>query len=424
MDTDFQTSKAMTAMTPALRIKIIGLGGGGSNVVAGLSQEAYPQVKYTAINSDAQALNSLQLENKVLVGSSVTRGLGAGGDPEIGARAVDADRATLAGLVEDTDLIILVVGLGGGTGTMAALLLAELALETDAIVIAFATIPFTFEGGRRREIAQTGLDKLRNTVHGLIPVPNDFLLQEADEAATALTAFAVADQWIGRGIHSINTMLFETGVINQDFGALRNLFQGRGGKTIFATGSAHGDDFVAKALDNLLANPLLHISERPKHLDRILVNLIAGSDLGLAKMQAVVLEIGKRFESSQEIIFGAVIDPNRTESLEICLLAKAELDGANPSKKVTIKSRQREALEMDDGLGLDAPISVEPKKQMVHKSKLRKKKVNAVDQDEFLFVDLDAQRGYFDQTKQNLYNGEDLDVPTYLRRGIKIKLKF
>ncbi len=407
-----------------LCVKVIGLGGGGSNVLAGIATERFPQVEYAVVNTDAQALAQSPISKKVLLGRSVTRGLGAGGDPSIGRKAVETDRAVLEDLVAGADLLILVTGFGGGTGTVAAALIAELAAKTDALVLTFATQPFTFEGSRRRELATSGMEELRGMLHGLIPVPNDLLLQETDESETALSAFAVADEWIGRGIHSICALLFETGIINQDFGALRNLLQGRGGKTIFATGAATGGDYMQDALSDLMDCPLLHTTERPSRLDRVLVHLTAGPEMGLSKMQQVMTQISAQFESTEEIIFGAVIDPARTESLEICLIAKVELESTGSAAEAGGNQRAREPMEIEGGLGLETAIGSEKEKPAVHESKLLKKKKKAeTDQDEFLFVDLEAQRGYFDQTDKNLYNNEDLDVPTYLRRGIKIKLK-
>jgi cell division protein FtsZ len=412
------------ALESQLRVKVIGLGGGGSNVLAGIKRERYPQVEYAVVNTDSQALAQSPVQSKVLVGRSITRGLGAGGDPDIGHKAVATDRAALGELVADADLLIMVVGMGGGTGTAAAILLAELGAATGAVVLTFATQPFTFEGARRREVANAGLAELRGRVHGMVPVPNDLLLQETDENETALSAFAVADEWIGRGIHSICAMLFETGIINQDFGALRGLLRGLGGKTIFATGAASGGDYITNALRDLLDCPLLHNTERPKQLDRMLVHLVAGPEMGLSKMQHLMTQISSHFESNEEILFGAVIDPACSETLEICLLAKVELEASSGATAGGEKERVRAPMETEQGLGLEAPISTEKEKLPVHQSKLsKKKKKPETDQDEFLFVDLEAQRGYFDQTSKNEYNNEDLDVPTYLRRGIKIKLK-
>ncbi|CAI8275506.1 MAG: Cell division protein FtsZ [Opitutia bacterium UBA7350] len=414
-----------TELEASIRVRVIGLGGGGSNVLAGIDRDRYPHVEYLAVNTDSQALAHSPLTHKVLLGQNITRGLGAGGDFEIGRQVVEADRAELEALVAEVDLLILVTGLGGGTGTAAALLLAELATQTEATVLAFTTQPFTFEGARRREISDAALADLREKVHGLIPVPNDLLLQETEEDDTALSAFAVADKWIGKGIHSLCAMLFETGIINQDFSALRNLLQRRGGKTIFAIGAGKDEDFVKDALSQLCDCPLLHATERPSRMDRILLHLVVGSEMGLAKIQEVVTSISEQFDSSKEIIVGAVMDSRFAKSLEICLIAKVEIEPTATTSDNAGLRNGREPMETIGSLGLEnANMEANPK-PVVHVSKLigKKKKEANEDQDEFLFVDLEAQRGYFEQTDQNLYNNEDLDVPTFLRRGIKIKLK-
>ena len=181
-----------------LKIKIVGLGGAGTNAVDGLKLDDLGDVRLAAINTDAQALANSPIAEKLMIGRSVTRGLGAGGELEIGKAAAEADRDAIARMIADMDLIILIVGLGGGIGSAIAPLIAELVAKTDAVVLAFATLPFTFEGVRRKRIAEDSLGELRSLVHGLIPLPNDMLLQEGDESTSVLNAFSVADQWIGR----------------------------------------------------------------------------------------------------------------------------------------------------------------------------------------------------------------------------------
>lgn len=403
-----------------LRIKIIGLGGAGTNAVDGLKLDDLGDVRLAAINTDAQALGNSPIAEKLVIGRSVTRGLGAGGEVDIGKAAAEADRDAIARMIADMDLIILIVGLGGGTGSAVAPIISELAGKTDALVLAFATLPFTFEGARRKRIAEESLGELRSLVHGLIPLPNDMLLQEGDESTSVLNAFSVADQWIGRGVNSLCAMLLKTGLINQDISSLRSVFQDRGGKTIFGTGIAKGGDFVKDALDDLLICPLLHMGDRPKELDRILVNVIGGPDLGIAKVNEIMSHVSKSFGSRDDLVFGAVIDEARSESLEICVLGKAELEKAPVAQPELLTSAPASLEE----LGLESEIAQDNKPpRPVHQSKLRKKKEVPADQDEFNFIEVEAQRGYFEKTDRNLYNDEDLDVPTYLRKGIKIKIK-
>ncbi|MGC6454904.1 MAG: cell division protein FtsZ [Coraliomargaritaceae bacterium] len=410
-----------------LKIQVIGLGGAGTNAIDGLELEGLGSVALLAVNTDAQALDNSPVGGKLLIGRSVTRGLSAGGDIEIGKAAAEADRAELAALVEGMDLVLLVVGLGGGTGSALAPIMAELATEAGALVLAFATLPFTFEGGRRKQIAEDSLMDLRKRVHGLIPLPNDVLLQESEENSSVLSAFSVADQWIGRGVQSICSMLLKTGLINQDFSSLRSVFPQLGGKTIFGIGFSEGGEAIEKALEDLTLCPLLHLGDRPAHLDRLLVNVIGGADLQISQINQIVSEITKRFGSREDIVFGAVIDEQRAGSVEICLFGRSGLES---SSSVSGADDALSFNEPEEGsplptLSLETEITKDNKSpRAVHKSKLRgKKKETPVDQDEFTFIEENAHRGYFDNTDRNLYNDEDLDVPTYLRKGIKIKIK-
>lgn len=408
--------------TSDLKIKILGVGGAGTNAVDGLKLDDLGDVRLAAINTDAQALNNSPIAEKLVIGRSVTRGLGAGGEIEIGKKAAEADRDAIARLIGDMDLIILVVGLGGGTGSAAAGVIAEVAAKTDALVLAFATLPFSFEGARRKRIAEESIGELRQLVHGLIPLPNDVLLQEGEEDTSVLNAFAVADRWIGRGVNSLCSMLLKTGLINQDCSSLRSVFQDRGGKTIFGTGSASGGDYVNDALEDLYICPLLHLGDRPRQLDRILVNVIGGADLGIAKVNEIMTQVTKRFGSREDIVFGAVIDEARSQSLELCILGKAEV--GQSAKEVAPIPEPKTTKTITTGLGLETEISQDTKSpRRVHETKLRSKNKDNVSQNEFTFIDMEAQRGYFDKTDRNEYNKEDLDVPTFSRRGIKIKIK-
>src|SRR5580658_7742228 len=232
-----------------IAIKLVGVGGAGSNAVDRLKMENLERLQLAVINTDYQALSSSPVQVKVLIGTSVTRGLGAGGDPEPGRLAAEADREKIAAVVRDCDLVFLLAGMGGGTGSGASPIVAEIAAEEGALVIAFVTMPFSFEGGRRLKQAEEGLQALRRVCDAVIPLPNDVLLQEAADHETVLDSFARADEWISRGVKSIWSMLFKTGLINLDFATLRQAFQQRGGKTLFGLGLGEGADPVAAALD-------------------------------------------------------------------------------------------------------------------------------------------------------------------------------
>lgn len=425
---DVNQPKDTESDAPGLKIKVIGLGGAGTNAIDGLELEGLDSVSLTAVNTDAQALANSPVAEKRVIGRSVTRGLGAGGEIEIGQAAAAADREELSALVQGMDLVILVVGLGGGTGSALAPVVAELANGSGALVLAFATLPFSFEGGRRKQIAEDSLGELRKLVHGLVPLPNDVLLQESEENSSVLGAFSVADQWIGRGVQSICSMLLKTGLINQDFSSLSSVFREPGGKTIFGIGHAEGAEAIQKALEDLSICPLLHLGDRPSSLDRMLVNVVGGADLQIAQINHIVSEVAARFGSREDIVFGAVIDEQRAGSVEICLLGKS---GMEPATSPAVVGTGAQAVP-EAAVGAPPPVlDLEPQvaqdnkpPRAVHKSKLRRrKKESSSDQDEFTFIEMDAHRGYFDNTDRNLYKDEDLDVPTYLRKGIKIKIK-
>lgn len=418
-DTSFDPNTAQAD----LKIKIVGIGGAGTNAVDGMELDELSEVRLAAINTDAQALNQSAIAEKLVIGRSVTRGLGAGGEVENGRAAAEADRNTIAHMIGDMDLIILVVGLGGGTGSAAACVVAEVAAKTNALVLAFATLPFSFEGARRKRIAEDSAGELRQLVHGLITLPNDILLQEGEEDTSVENAFAVADRWIGRGVNSLCAMLLKTGLVNQDFSSLRSVFQGRGGRTIFATGTATGGDYVKDALEELSICPLLYLGDRPTQLDRILVNVIGGADLTIAKVNEIMMEVTQRFGSREDIVFGAVIDKGRSESVELCILGKAEMENFVAPAPVE-KETQVPRKPMNPGLGLESEIARGDKyPRRVHRSKLHRENESEIDQHEFTFIDSELQRGYFDKTDRNEYNNEDLDVPTFMRRGIKIRIK-
>ncbi len=420
-------------------MKVVGVGGAGANAVDRLKMENLDRLQLVAVNTDYQALSSSPLQDKVLIGMGVTRGLGAGGDPDLGREAAEADREKLQAIAKDCDLVFLLAGMGGGTGSGAAPILAELAAEEGALVIAFVTMPFAFEGGRRLRQAEEGLTALRKVCDAVIPLPNDVLLQEAGENETVLDSFARADEWIGRGVKSIWGMLHRTGLINLDFSTLRQAFAMRGGKTLFGLGAGSGAQGAAEAIDSLKMCPLLVTPEFSRKADRLLVNITGGPDLTLPKVNEIMTAVTEQFGRDSHVIMGAVIDEAMSQRVEICVLGTSDLGGRLGSRRAPHAGRQRSA-STDPASGIKAEAakpaeivslaggSVQtgggksvagsagdqlPLGPSVHAAKPK--------QNEFSFTEVES-RGYFDKTDRNLFEGQDLDVPTYLRKGIKIAL--
>jgi cell division protein FtsZ len=424
----------------SIRIKIIGVGGAGTNAIDRLKLSDLSEVHLASVNTDMQALANSLVSEKVMIGRGVTRGMGTGGEINLGKEAAEADRAALEKLVRGCDLVFIVSGLGGGTGSGAAPLLAELAAAQGALTIAFTMLPFTFEGGRRKKVADDAMGALRKSCDAVIPLPNDVLLQTEGDEATVLDAFGMADEWIRRAIKSICTMLLKTGLINQDFSSLKQVFVERGGKTVFSLGYAEGEGAVEKALDDLLLCPLLHIQEYSKKADNLIVQITGGTDLTMGKVNQIMATISEKLGCRDNIVMGATIDESRTHSVEIVVIGTTLLSRKTgydkpPAAAVSQNASGHEPAGLEE-LGEEAKSLSRPKPEKedftksryeVHESKLKKKKqqqqASLFDQNEFEFLSQEEQRGFFDNTERNLYDGEDLDVPTYLRQGVKINLK-
>jgi cell division protein FtsZ len=403
-----------------IAIKLVGIGGAGANAVDRLKMENLERLQLAVINTDHQALSSSPVQDKVLIGTSVTRGLGAGGDPEPGRLAAEADREKIAAVVRDCDLVFLLAGMGGGTGSGAAPIVAEIAAEEGALVIAFVTMPFSFEGGRRLKQAEEGLQALRRVCDAVIPLPNDVLMQEAADNETVLDSFARADEWIGRGVKSIWSMMFRTGLINLDFATLRQAFQQRGGKTLFGLGTGEGPNAVADAIESLKLCPLLHTPEFSRKADRLLVNITGGTDLTLPKVNELMTAVTEQFGKESHVFMGAVIDESLQNRVEICVLGTSDIGGRGLPSRRLAPSALRQAqgrLRTEERILTVAEVN----RSNVGEEKPAVRAV-PVAQDEFGFDREVESRGYFDKTDRNLFEGQDLDVPTYLRKGIKLSL--
>lgn len=416
----------------SIAIKLIGVGGAGSNAVDRLKMENLERLQMAVINTDYQALSTSPVQDKVLIGTSVTRGLGAGGDPDLGREAAEADREKIAAIVKGCDLVFLIAGMGGGTGSGAAPVVAEVASEAGALVISFVTMPFTFEGGRRVKQAEEGLVALRRCCDAVIPLPNDMLLQEAEDGETALDSFARADEWIGRAVRSIWAMMFRTGLINLDFATLRQAFYQRGGKTLFGLGNGSGENAVSQAIESLKLCPLLHTPEFSRKADRILVNIVGGTDLTLPKVNEIMTAVAEQFGRDSHIIMGAVIDESLQNQVEVCVLGTTEIGGrgvvvrrpAAQKPKASTSSTSFPFEEQPRSTAtttVHAPVATQSSSAKPSAPTKAQAKP-AADQDElFSFGEADS-RGFFDKTDRNLFEGQDLDVPTYLRKGIKISI--
>jgi cell division protein FtsZ len=300
------------------QIKVIGIGGGGSNAVNRMIQEGLRGVGFVAVNTDAQALLLSDAPHRVRIGDKLTKGLGAGGDPVIGEKAAEESAEDLAEIFEGADMVFITAGIGGGTGTGASPIIARLAKETGALTIGVVTRPFTFEGNRRRLVAEEGLEKLQEEVDTLIVIPNDRLLQIVDKKASIQEAFRVADDVLRQGIQGIAELITVPGLINLDFADVRTIMS-EGGAALMAIGQASGENRAVDAAQKAIASTLLDITIDGAR--GILFNVTGGPDLTLFEVNEAAEVIREKAHPEANIIFGAVIDESIDGSISITVIA-------------------------------------------------------------------------------------------------------
>jgi len=299
-------------------IKVVGVGGGGCNAVNRMIAEKIRGVQFMAVNTDAQALLASQAEQRIRIGERLTKGLGAGGDPERGLKAAEESREELAMLFQGADMVFVTAGMGGGTGTGAAPVIAELAREAGALTIAIVTKPFSFEGFRRRQVADEGIRRLQEKVDTLIIIPNDRLLTVADKRVTVEVAFRLADDILRQGIQGISELITVPGLINLDFADVRAVMN-EAGPALMAIGRGSGDTRAVDAAQHAIASPLLDIS-----IDGamgVLFNVTGGADLTLHEVFEAAEVVAKAAHPEANIIYGMVIDPKMEQEVKITVIA-------------------------------------------------------------------------------------------------------
>ncbi|MDP0500926.1 MAG: cell division protein FtsZ [Verrucomicrobiota bacterium JB022] len=421
-----------------IRVKIVGVGGAGNNAVDRLKIDQLDQVDLAVVNTDTKTLSVSPIGEKLMIGRALTRGMSAGGEAEIGRQAAEADRRLIEQMVNGVDLVFLLAGLGGGTGSGAAPVVAETAAASGAIVIAFVTMPFTREGSRRQQQADEALIRLREHCHAVISLPNDLLLQQIDEQATVMEAFALADEWISKGVRSIWSMLFLQGLINVDFATLRSAFTCRGGKTLFGTAEGAGEDAVAQVIRNLDLCPLLHLPENRylRKADRLIVNITGGTSLTMTQVHEILQYVTDRFGSKEHTVLGAVIDSELGDQLSLTVIGTTDVGSPAKSNRRFIPVPAANAAAQAPQVRVKGEKTPPPVQEpepdlfnLVVPPELDENEVEPFSphdpgkQSEFDFPRLEDNRGLFERTEANLYEGEDLDIPTYLRRGIKIAVE-
>jgi cell division protein FtsZ len=307
-------------------IKVVGIGGGGVNAVNRMIEVGLKGVEFIAINTDAQALLMSDADVKLDVGRELTRGLGAGADPEVGRKAAEDHEDEIEDVLRGADMVFVTAGEGGGTGTGGAPVVARIARSLGALTVGVVTRPFTFEGRRRSVQADQGIDSLRSEVDTLIVIPNDRLLSMSDRSVTALQAFHSADQVLLSGVQGITDLITTPGLINLDFADVKSVMQGAG-SALMGIGSARGEDRAVQAAELAISSPLLEASIDGAH--GVLLSVQGGSDLGLFEINEAARLVHEAAHAEANIIFGAVIDDALGDEVRVTVIA-AGFDGGSP----------------------------------------------------------------------------------------------
>ncbi len=299
-------------------IKVVGVGGGGSNAVNRMISAGLRGVEFIAINTDAQALAMSNADKKIHIGSKITKGLGAGGDPEVGQQAADESKEDLMESLEGADMVFVTAGMGGGTGTGGAPIVAQAARELGSLTIGVVTKPFSFEGRRRGQAAEDGVRTLKQKVNTLITIPNDRLLQIIDRTATVIEAFRTADDVLRQGVQGIADLITVPGLINLDFADVRTIMH-EAGAALIGIGVASGEDRAIRAAQAAISSPLLETSMQGAR--GVLLNVTGGLDLGLMEVSEAAQIIKDAADPDANIIFGAVIDEKADSEVRITVIA-------------------------------------------------------------------------------------------------------
>ncbi|MEW6574116.1 MAG: cell division protein FtsZ [Bacillota bacterium] len=330
-------------------IKVVGVGGGGNNAVNRMITAGVRGVEFIAINTDAQALSMSQSPNKIQIGAKLTKGLGAGGNPEIGEKAAEESRDEIAAGLKGADMVFVTAGMGGGTGTGGAPIVAELAKDLGALTVGVVTRPFSFEGRKRQDQGEAGINKLRDRVDTLITIPNDRLLQVIDKNTSMVEAFRIADDVLRQGVQGISDLIAVPGLINLDFADVRTIMKDAG-SALMGIGVARGENRAVEAAKMAISSPLLETSVEGAR--GVLLNMTGDGSMKLLEVNEAAQIIQQVVDPEANIIFGAVIDEGLNDEVRVTVIATGFENRRSRSKtELDIKLySQHEDLEIPEFL--------------------------------------------------------------------------
>jgi cell division protein FtsZ len=394
-------------------IVVVGVGGAGMNAINRMMRTGVRGVRFVAMNTDSQVLDLSPVPNRICLGQHYTKGLGAGGNAAIGMRAATESAAEIRAALGDADLVFVAAGLGGGTGTGAAPVVASIAKKLSALTVGIVTLPFSFEGTRRRRIALEGIAELSQTIDALITVPNDRLLSTAQRDLNLNEAFRIADDVLRQGVQGIAEVINVPGMVNVDFADVRSVLR-EAGTALMSIGQGQGRNRAQRAAEEAIAGGFLNVTIRGAK--RVLFNISGGEDMTLFEVNDVAERIGQAIDDAADITFGAVIDPSLQDAIRVTLIA-AGMDEASTTRLQAVRPEHSQQVHMQPSPASGKPIPVQPPAQQLRGAGLPAGRQQR---------SLDDLRGLrslgrrYDSPKETSANRHDddeaIDVPPFLQR--------
>ena len=405
-------------------IRVVGVGGGGSNTVQRMINSKMRGVEFIAINTDAQALANNDASVKIQIGKETTRGLGSGADPEIGRHSAEENKEEIYETLKSSDMVFVTCGMGGGTGTGASPFVAEIAKELGALTVGVITKPFSFEGQRRKKVAELGIQELKEKVDTLITIPNDRLLQVIDKKTSLFDAFGVVDDVLRQGVQGISDLITLHGIINVDFADVKAIMQDAG-SALMGIGRGTGDNRAIEAARTAIESPLLELSI--DGAKGILFNITGGTDLGMYEIDEAAKAITEAADADANIIFGAIIDEAMQGEVKITVIATGFESESNRRERRfgTINTHQIGRMGQPE-YGQPGGTTSQPEPQPTQQSQQpQSAPTYEPPANPYLSNRQQPQPQQPQQPQQPLYDPtadkeeEELDVPTFIRRKLK-----
>jgi cell division protein FtsZ len=432
MTTSAQNEPVTETPQKTIAIKVFGVGGAGISVMELMLKEGLSGVNFVAVNTDSQSLAASSASEKFHLETQLLRGLGTGGDPDRGRVLAEEHLPKLKSLCEGVDVVFILAGLGGGAGTGISPVLARAAKEAGALVLSFVTTPFDCEGGRRQRLAHHGLAELKAAADGVISLPNQKVFKMIDENTSVLETLKITNDFLAAGVRGVWRLLMHKGLIEIHFSDLAALVRDRHGESCFAVAEAMGPTRSREVMDKLLAHPMLEGGLMLGESEAVLVSLMGGPDLTMAEVNRVMEQVNRHCEHAQ-VIMGAAIDASFSDRLTVTLIAARKsaqhpatghAGSGTPSEELTAQllpstTTTRPGSRFVPPAPTLAPDQMEELFGKQGRSSSRARKTASKMRQGQLPLEI-VSKGRFDKSEPTIHKGEDLDVPTYIRRGVAL----